>query len=366
MRRGSLAVLLLLAACTPRPEHPGHAESRFFEILRNPVSGAFSAVSKSPFDGQADTLDLATPLRRLVVMSTSHVGFLDALGCDSVIVGVSGLDFVTAPEVRDRAARGQVAEVGYGAGLDYERIVALHPDLLVAYTVSAVRPPFLAKLESLGVRVFLVHEHLEADPLGRASYLRLFGAMTGRLDRADSLFARIETRYRALQSRLPADARRRKVLLNIPYKDQWFVPGGESYVSKLIRDAGGVVLGAVPGQGRSGVISLERAFALSDSADCWLNPGWCRTLSQLQGENPLFPAMLDRIRDNARRAGSDPEAVVWNDNLRLNGKGGNDFWESGVTHPDLVLEDLLRILHPECLPPREPEAAPFRYYRKVE
>ena len=27
--------------------------------------------------------------------------------------------------------------------------------------------------------------------------------------------------------------------------------------------------------------------------------------------------------------------------------GGSDFWESGIVHPDIVLRDLVTILHPE-------------------
>ena len=40
---------------------------------------------------------------------------------------------------------------------------------------------------------------------------------------------------------------------------------------------------------------------------------------------------------------------VYNNTLRSNGIGGNDIWECGVLHPELVLEDLIAIFHPEII-----------------
>jgi iron complex transport system substrate-binding protein len=336
--------------------------AQYFTVLRDSLSGSVSLVSISPYDGMTDTLSVAAPFGRIIVLSTSYVGFLDALGCDSVIAGVSGLDYVSAPGVVARGKTGSVLDVGYDADPDYEKILSIDPDVLVAYTVSAAKPPFLVKLESLGIRVFIIHEQLENDPLARASYLRLFGAMTGTLDRADSLFAAIRTRYVSLRDALPEGLEPRKTLLNIPFKDQWFIPGAESYLSKLIRDAGGEVLGAAEGSLNSSLISLEKAYSLSKQADAWLHVGWCRNESQLLGENPLFGDMLSRIQVNAREKGFDPEAVVWNNNLLLNAKGGNDFWESGVVRPDRVLKDLMSILHPGVAQ----TGNDLYYYRKIE
>jgi len=40
------------------------------------------------------------------------------------------------------------------------------------------------------------------------------------------------------------------------------------------------------------------------------------------------------------------EGKVWNNNARLSPAGGNDFWETGVVEPDVILEDLRHLLHP--------------------
>ncbi len=328
-------------------------EPLFLSIAALP-SGGYSLVSVSPFDGSGDTLIISKPLGRLIVMSTSHIGFLDAIGADSVIVGVSGGGYVCDSSVAAGLSNGTVADIGYDASPDYERIMALNPDLLLTYSVSPVKSQFLSKLESLGIKTFIVNEHLERHPLARAAYIRLFGALTGNMPAADSVLKAVSERYTSLRDSVSATGSvPRKILVNIPYRDQWFIPGQESYLTALFKDAGGEILGAKAGSSASGQISVETAYSLSKEADLWMNVGWCRTREQLLSVNPLFKDFLMNIQENAAggsHSGMKPDVsgctsacVVWNDNKRLNAQGGNDFWESGAVRPDLLLRDLVGI-----------------------
>ena len=301
---------------------------------RMPVSGGMEyaqwfdlqgdrAIIYSPYGGADDTLAIEAPLRSIVCMSSSYIGFLDALGCDSVATAVSGLAYISDPEVR-----AQAVDVGYDAALDYETILKVKPDLLLTYAVSAAEPPYLAKLRELGIRTAVIHEHLESHPLARAEYIKLFGLLTGRSALADSLFTDIRDRYIALVSETDSP---KKVLVNIPYADQWYIPGGDNYMTRLIQDAGGEVLGAVPGRFESSVISVEKAFEYAQDADFWLNPGWCSTKDQLRSVHPLFAdfPVIDE--------------PVWNNTKQSTPGGGNAFWETGPARPDLILEDLRAI-----------------------
>ena len=245
------SALWLLVACGPknRPAAPGGMEyAQWFDLQGNQV------IVHSPYGAEPDTLTVDKPLRSIVCMSSSYIGFLDALGCDSVVTAVSGLGYVSDPEVREAAI-----DVGYDAALDYESIVKLQPDLLLTYAVSAAEPPYLAKLREVGIRTAVIHEHLESHPLARAEYIKLFGLLTGRSAQADSLFHEIRDRYESLAQ---TPDKPKKVLVNIPYADQWYIPGGDNYMTRLIRDAGGEVLGAVNGRFESSVISVEKAFVL--------------------------------------------------------------------------------------------------------
>lgn len=290
----------------------GMEYARWFKLL--PDS---SIVVLSP-RGSADTL--RGPFRRLICMSSSYVGFLEAIGADDAAVGVSGLRYIGNTKVH-------AVEVGYDAALDYEAILRARPDLFLTYAVSSAEPPYLQKLRELGIRTVVLSEHLESHPLARAEYVKLFGALTGKLSEADSVFSAVRDRYLSLVQ--PAQSR--KVLINIPYAEQWFIPGGENYMTRLIHDAGGELLGAVPGRQESSVIDLETAFRYAQEADCWLHPGWCSSKEQLRAVHPLFAhfPVLDK--------------PVWNNTAQATPGGGNRFWETGPVRPDLVLEDLVNI-----------------------
>ena len=106
------------------------------------------------------------------------------------------------------------------------------------------------------------------------------------------------------------------------------------------------MLGCEEGKAASTVMSVEKAYSLSKEADSWLNVGWCSTEKDLLGVNPIFSDMLDNIKKNAEGLVPGGTPIVWNDNKRVNDKGGNDIWQSGAVRPDLILRDLAAILHP--------------------
>lgn len=337
-----LSVMLAAAySCGYQDNAQGPAEGNtyasYFRIIDTAV------VSVSPFTGETDTLAVPEPFDNIVCMSSSYAACFSASGCDSVIAGISGKRFVSSPGIRAR--KDSVLEVGYESTFDYEAVMRLRPDVVLAYSVNSSLPAYVRRLESLGVNVLVLYDHLENHPLARAEYIRLAGALTGRQEYADSVFGRIMERYLCLAGETseifgnPSDRygrqerRRAKVLLNLPYADVWYVPGESSYMSRLIYDAGGEVLGAQKGGRVSSSISVEEAYALSEKADFWLNPGTCRTREEIGAMHPLFPSFGPMKKPHS----------VFNNIALMNDAGGNDFWESGAVRPDLVLEDLVRI-----------------------
>ena len=363
---------VLMASCSgggnlPLPESSCRY-ARFFDVLETDSSVA--VVMISPDGRKRDTVRVDEPLENIICMSSSHVAALSQIGADSLISAVSGIGYISSPVLRDRYDRtegvhrgckknpshavgagpspcGQggstlftppmhpLYDIGYESGLDYERILELKPDMLMAYTVSMAEPPYIAKLRSMGIPVMIIHDHLENHPLARAEYVRLFGALTHRLHEADSVFTAVCDRYESLAADVAeSGSRPRKVLINTPYADAWYIPGEDSYMSRLIRDAGGLVLGSQPGTSVSGVVSLEKAYQLSLQADLWLDPGNYRTRSELRDAHQLFPRFGPLAED----------LPIYNNTLRTTPEGGNDFWESGAMRPDLILQDLIAIL----------------------
>ena len=85
-------------------------------------------------------------------------------------------------------------------------------------------------------------------------------------------------------------------------------------------------------------ISGESAYVYLSEADVWLNPNAARTMAALTAENPKF-AQTEVVR----------EGRVYNCTARSTASGGSDFWESGALRADVVLADMLAILHPELV-----------------
>ena len=279
---------------------------------------------------QVDTLWVNSPKDRLICMSSSHVAALSAIGADKHIIAVSGLKYISDPDLK----KNDVKDIGYDAALDYEAILELQPDLLVTYAVSGAEPAYVSKLRSLGVRTLVLHDHLEQHPLARAEYVRLFGALTGRMEVADSVYHDVRDRYLELSANVDRTTKL-NVLINIPYGDAWYIPGREGYMSQLVRDAGGEILGAVPGESASSVVSLEQAYEYSLEADLWLNPGPCRTREELAAAHHMFLRFGPMAKD----------LPIYNNIRCVNAGGGNDFWESGAVRPDLILEDLISVMN---------------------
>lgn len=287
--------------------------------------------AKAPADGSIQAVK--APVRRVVCMSSSHVAMFDALGLTDRIVGVSGLDYILNPRIRERGRSGELRDVGSDSNLNFELLTALQPDVILLYGISGENTSLTDKLRELAIPYLYIGDYVEESPLGKAEWLVAAAELCDLRQAGADTLRRIATRYNALKTRLdPADARPR-VMLNTPYRDTWFMPSTQSYMVRLIEDAGGSYIYTKNHSNASVAVDLEEAYLLANSADFWINVGACNSIEELTSQNPKFaevPAVVDRC--------------VWNNNRRQTPAGGSDFWESGVVRPDVVLRDLKTIL----------------------
>lgn len=268
-------------------------------------------------------------VRRVVCMSSSHAAFLDTLGAGDRVVGVSSAGYYT------NARFAALPDVGYDNSLNVELVVSLKPDVITAYEIAGENSTAISRLTNFGVRPIYVADYLEEDPLARAEWVVAFGALVGRMQAGVDIFKGVEKRYNTLKdSILARRVEPRRVMLNSPYKGVWYLPGDSSYVVRLLEDAGGEYVARGNADNVSHPVSTEVAYARLRDAQVWLNPSAnINTLAQLKGESPLF---------------RNVNIPVYNNTARASAMGGSDFWESGVVRPDVVLLDLVKILHPEA------------------
>ena len=297
---------------------------------------------QAPADFPGQVLD--GDARRIVCMSSTYIAMLDALGEPQRVVGVSGIDYISNPYVASH--KEQIGDVGYDGNMNYERLLSLSPDIVLLFGVSgasAMEP----KLRELGIPYAYMGEYLEQSPLGKAEWLVLAAELCDlRAAGADTL-QRIARDYQALKAHPAPDAPRPKVMLNTPYRDTWFLPSSQSYMIRLIEDAGGEYVYTKNDSDTSVAVDMEEAYLLANAADFWLNVGPCNTLAELTAQNPKFSGIpVVRSRN------------VYNNNRRQTPAGGSDFWESGVVRPDLVLRDLRTIFLGDSVP--------TCYYKRLE
>ncbi len=277
---------------------------------------------------------IRTPINRIVCLSTTHIAFIDAIGETDKIVGLSGSRFVSHPEVLKRVEEGLIADVGYGQNLNFEAIISLQPDVVMVYGVDSEIIGFLNKFDDLGITAVLNAEYLENSPLGKAEWVKFVGTFFNKRVQSDSLFTSIADAYNHLVSSHSRQAVKPNVMVGLPYRESWWVPGGNSFMAKLVADAGGDYLGKNQPSLESFIISYEEALIWASQADVWLNTGTVRTAKE----------MVD-IDSRFEKFGVFSTGKIYNNNLRMSPGGGYDFWERGTMEPHLILSDLIAIFH---------------------
>ncbi|WP_294473960.1 ABC transporter substrate-binding protein [uncultured Bacteroides sp.] len=369
----SLLCLLLLASCVSNkktsleafkqevyaPEYATgfkilgaeNAASTLIQV-HNPWQGA-KDVEMSYFisrDGEQAPAGFTGPtipagVQRIVCMASSYIAMLDALGQVDRIVAVSGIDFVSNPYIL--AHKDSIEDMG--PEMNYELLLGLKPDVVLLYGIGDAQTAVTDKLKELAIPYMYVGEYLEESPLGKAEWLVALSELTDSREKGTEVFSEIPKRYNALKALTESVEQRPTVMLNTPWNDSWVMPSTKSYMAQLVADAGGEYIYKENASNSSTPIGLETAYGLIQKADYWINVGAVTTMDELKTVNPKF-ADAKSVR----------EKTVYNNNLRLTPAGGNDYWESAVVRPDVVLRDMIRIFHPELV------SDSLYYYRRLE
>ncbi|MEO1430371.1 MAG: ABC transporter substrate-binding protein [Cyanobacteria bacterium J06633_8] len=289
-------------------------------------------------EGFKETEIITVPVNTVASLSTTHLPHLAKLELVDKLVGVSNLKIVNTPEVVEKIKADKIAELGNN-NVNVERLLELNPDLVTTYGTGNPQTDNYGKLLEAGLKVAINAEYMESTPLGRSEWLKFTALFFNREEKAEKIFSQISKNYQEITAKTKAIKKRPKVFTGFNFKGTWYVPGCQSYPAKYLADAGAELLcignssGSVPS-------SFEYVFERAVSADYWLN------VSQ------SWQNLEDAIREDNRYG--DFQAVkkgnVYNNNARLNENGGNDYWEGGISNPDVILADLIKIFHPELLP----------------
>ena len=294
---------------------------------------------------------IQVPVTRLICTSTTHLAMVSALGEEDAVAGVSGAGFIYNATLAEKIRKGLIKDVGFETGLNSELLIRCNPDLIMMYGIGSESAGQVARVKELGYKVMFNADYLETDPLGKAEWIKVFGALFCRENKADSIFALVAESYNHLKKFIEQNTSEKPaVLLGMPFRDTWFISPGNSYISNLIRDAGGKYMWQDTESSVSMPFSLESVYLKSLKADYWINTGSAGSKNEIAS----FDKRLSSIP--AFRNGK-----LYNNNRRISPGGGNDYWESGAINPHVILKDIASILHPELFQDYE-----LYYYRKIE
>lgn len=288
-----------------------------------------------------DGIRIRIPIESMIANSSTYLGFLDLLKETEKITGICNSDYIYNRNVLTNIDKGFTKDVGDSYNLDIEQIILLNPDIVMTSAYEGIDENS-RRMEQIGIPVVYNIEWQEADLLGRAEWIKFIGAFFDKSALSDSIFSDIEKRYMEVKNNMIDVETCPTILSGQDYRGTWSMPAGRSYSAQLFREAKGCYYydndstheGSIPN-------TIEEALIHFSDADIWIGvqAHSLKELASLNSKYTLFKAFQNKN--------------VFSYNNRVTSKGGNDYWETGIARPDLLLCDMIKILHPEALPAYE-------------
>ena len=281
---------------------------------------------------------IRVPVKRVVATSTTHLPSLDILGESNSLVGFPNLNYISSPNIRTRIEQGKVAELGNNQQMNTELLLNLRPDVIIGYGIDN-KNSGLDLLQKSDLAVVFNGDWNEQSPLGKAEWIKFFGVLYSKEAEAEKQFNQIEKAYLATVELAKKATKKPTVLSGAMYQDQWYLPQGESWAAQFIAAAGGTYLWKdSPGSG-SLALPFEAVFEKAAQADFWIGPAQFTSYQELTQSSSHY-SQFKAYQQRKMATFSTKKGKT----------GGLIYYELAPNRPDLVLQDLVKILHPELLP----------------
>ena len=302
-----------------------------------------------------------TPVERSAVFIAPHCQLMYELGCPQAIRGVCDLDYINIPDVKKRAAlsgntsaQNPIVNCGSSMAPDIERIIALKPEAILL-------SPFensggYGKLDKLHIPIIEAADYMESSPLGRAEWMKFYGMLFGNEEgksngisgscepKADSLFAKIEKEYLSLKAQAAGYTKGLSILTERKTGNVWYVPGGQSTIGILLKDANARYIFEDDQHSGSLAMSPEQILAKGKQVDVWA--------FKYFGGAPLSQAQLLQEYDGYKAL-----AAFNRGNIYQVDTSTIPYFELTSFHPELLLREFIILAHGERF-------GKLRFYKK--
>lgn len=360
----SFLILVILTACNNKPGPPQDKSTgefvklkyaQGFTINRTPqyttvtvlnpwkkgsIYARYYLVKDSKTTVPDDGNKIIVPLKSMVANSATQLEFLQQLGVINKVKGVCSSKYIFNPFILKGVKEGRIKDLGDAFNLDIENLLILHPQAVMTSAYNA-EDENSKRMQQTGLTLLYNIEWQEESLLGRAEWIKFVGAFFGKGAEADSIFERVEKNYNDLKLKAASCPSKPTVLSGQDFRGTWSMPAGKSFSAQLFRDASADYFYANDNTTGSVPSNIENALVNFKNADVWVGVQ-ANTLEE-----------LGKTDDKYKLFKAYREGNVYNCNKRMNETGGNDYWESAVARPDLLLSDMIKIFHPELLPEYE-------------
>lgn len=300
------------------------------------------AAASTTLDPNAYDAIILTPVRSVVATSTTHIPALEALDELKSLKAFPDTRYISSRKAREMIKDGSIQDIGVNESMNTEKVLELDPEVIVGFSINNENKGYDV-FERAGIPVVYNGDWVEQHPLGKAEWIRFFGVLFRKEQKADSIYQHIVSEYEHTRDLASKARNRPEVLSGAMFRDVWYLPAGKSWAAQFIKDANAEYLWKdAPGTG-SLSLSFESVLAKAANADIWIDATQFTSYRQLLESNQHYEQFK-----------AFKERKIYTISKTVGEEGGVLFYELAPNRPDMVLKDMIHILHPELLPDHEP------------
>lgn len=289
-------------------------------------------------DSLSSFTKIQVPVQKIIVTSTTHIPSIEMFGMENTIVGFPSTHYISSEKTRALIDNGTIREIGSNRSLNTELIFDLNPDIIVGFSVDGDLKTY-KNLEKNGQKIIFNADWTEKTPLGKAEWIKFFGALYDKNKEANTVFSKIEKEYNDAVLLVKNIKIQPTILAGSIYEDQWYLPQGDSWAALFLKEANGNYLWKYTKGTGSLALSFETVLDTGKDADFWIGPGQFTSIDQILKTNSNYKHFKAVKNKN-----------IYTSSTKKGKTGGVIFYELAPNRPDLVLKDIIKILHPEVLP----------------
>ncbi len=284
-----------------------------------------------------DGIKIKVPLKSVIVNTFSYFELLNLLGEIDKISGVTDVFRIYSPYILSKVEKNEIADLGDPFRPDVERTLDVNADAVVVSGYSQ-QDAYSERLLNFGIPVIYTLEWMENNPLARAEWIKMIATFFDKEELADSIFSEIKSKYLEAKKITADISKKRTVMAGDLFHETWYVPGGKSVNASLFNDAGLDYYYKDNKESGSIGLDIESVLTLFGKADIWIG---CNsdTYTELAQKDKKY-LLLQSVKNKK----------VFNNRNKITKEGGNDYFESAISNPDLVLKDCIKAVYPELLP----------------